>query len=503
MGGEDARAIMRGPENRSFTALAGKDSTGNDVGVVPFATSSISGNVWEDGDFNGVREDEEIPVAGVPVVLNRYWWNGSGWTFDRTLGKTPSDPDSSISTLADEVAGEKPDTPSNDSSDLAADYAINHHGAVMSNENGYWEFTGLPVAQRMQNLNGTYETRVFGYRVNVADIPQGYEVTAEQQSEDPTRDSDLDETNTRLVSDELHNGVIVLMNQSDERPVQDVHITGPEGKTWDTYASKSSTFNDAGLVPLQRATIDGKVWNDQNADGVQDDASTPVPGQTVILQQRVAPGSNGDTGTRTSDGKNYSDLNTDGEPLEAADRIGSHYRAASGDELWRDIDRQTVGDDGSYRFINLPRLTDAGVPYEYRVVMTKPDGATYIPVGASADDNLDNDWGALDPLLGESMGATAALPVAGQIHDQITAYGATHSTLGAIEWNRAGGHAVDLGISIQGNEHLAKTGDIAVQLFPILASLIVLSGLVLVLVGRRRKKEEEEEVTIGITVGKR
>lgn len=493
MGGEDTRAIMRGPENRTFTALTGKDSTGNDVGVVPFATSSISGNVWEDGDFNGVREDDEMPVAGVPVVLNRYWWNGYGWTFDRTLSTDPSSPNASISSLADEASGEQPDIPSNNS-DLATDYAVGHHGAVMSNENGYWEFTGLPVAQRMQNLNGTYETRVFGYRVNVADIPQGYEVTADQQAEDPTRDSDLDETNTRLVSDELHNGVIVLMNQSDERPAQDVHVTGPESKTWDAYVSKSSTFNDAGLVPLQRATIDGKVWNDQNADGVQDEASTPVPGQTVILQQRVASGSNGDTGTRTSDGKNYSDLNADGEPLEAADRIGLHYSAASGDELWRDIDRQTVGDDGAYRFTNLPRLTDEGAPYEYRVMMAKPDGAVYIPVGASADDNLDNDWGTLDPSLGENMGSTAALPVAGQMHDKITAYGATHSTFGATEWNRVGGHAVDLGISIQGNEHLAKTGDMVVQLFPILASLMVLSGLVIVFTGRRRKKEESSQM---------
>ena len=51
--------------------------------------------------------------------------------------------------------------------------------------------------------------------------------------------------------------------------------------------SEDSDYNDTGLVPYALAAIAGVVFDDPEADGLQDDTAVAVPGQKVYLDRMV------------------------------------------------------------------------------------------------------------------------------------------------------------------------------------------------------------------------
>ena len=191
-----------------------------------------------------------------------------------------------------------------------------------TDENGNWEFTNLASTGYVYGDDGSATMVVYGYRVNVLEIPATYGVAPRDAAADAALDSDLDEDTTRLVPDAAVDGLIVLALPLAEDEVTKLAVEGPDGLTWSAMTAVDSTDNDAGLRSAN-AVISGIVWQDANRDGLQQNRYDVVPGQTVVLQRQLGTleeAINAGMNSRTSDGATGSDLDAVGEPLTAASR---------------------------------------------------------------------------------------------------------------------------------------------------------------------------------------
>ncbi len=509
----DESVVLRipGPAGIEYSAVGMRTSVGNDAGFVPYAVAAIRGIVWEDADHDGVRAAGEAPIAGVPMSIDRYYWNGDGWTFDDA-------------------------------------FAID---SMTSDVNGEWVFGALRGAGRVEGEDGTWASVAYGYRVHALELPEKYEVSILGAVPDGAVDSDLDEMTARIVPDEAHGGLIVLaafheagssellqmaaalslaradsagegessgegdggapgdgddvtpgdgsgepgddvVPGDDENPSMGedapdgdygIYAVGPEG-SWSMVEAHDSDNNDAGLVPYGLASISGWVFDDSDGDGVQDAASTPMAGHEVILERRSvafdAADRFGSTGSIDSD--RNTNLDAEGEPIgggfarglnahgplsaaalsaygissPVAER-GTSALAATGEldsmagygepTAWTEVGRMEATAEGLYEFSELELMDAEGNPYEYRVRSTLPEGYAFVPKDASEDENLDSDWESADDLASERDGATDALMVVGPRDESANVYGITHKMTEPFLWMRDRENSVDLGMT--------------------------------------------------------
>jgi len=189
---------------------------------------------------------------------------------------------------------------------------------------GTYCFDDLP-ATGLQVVGGEEIQVVYGYRVNLVELPAGYDATPRDRGGDATADSDLDDATTRLIPDEPVDGLILLAVREQPGEAAEVLIEGPQGAKWSTATVKESEHNDAGVAPFSSALISGWVWEDADKDGIQleDLSDVKYPGMVVTLERRstsladaVADGWH----SRTTDGVKGSHLDLSGEPLEKAPR---------------------------------------------------------------------------------------------------------------------------------------------------------------------------------------
>ena len=361
------------------------DEEGNPVGAsVDFGFTwpprvTIAGAVWEEETVDGLRafrvaEDDEGDgvaagdrvwtepgVADVYVELRRYWYMPEQFVGDDpfiiqpkpSVPTGPGDPAGPDEVVpgGDPVAPDAPDAAGDESTRASAllaatgeraavpasdggwwvyDAAFNAtgpDGAVpgrYSADDGGWAFTGLPTTGEVE-VDGTVHRVVYGYRVNVPVLPEGYEVTLMNEGDDPTVDSDLDEMNTRLAPDDPTGGLIVPSKRSDgTESALSLVQNAPGGVPRSLAVGVDSLSNDTGLVPPQTVTISGVAWDDANKDGIREEDDETLPNLTVRLERRaVAPADTAardDFGTYTTDGAPGSDLNAAGEPKVRADR---------------------------------------------------------------------------------------------------------------------------------------------------------------------------------------
>ncbi len=266
-----------------------------DAGAKAPNLNTISGIVWNDGNGNGVREAGEAGVAGATVRLTRYWYDveNATWVYDKEYNERVPEEDETPSTL-------------------------------VTGSDGLYEFDELPATDEIVVHNAALNV-VYGYRVNVVDIPARFMVSKMNAGDDIVVDSDLNEANTRLdpEGDVAVDGLIVLAMMADEADAPESKIDGPDGAEWSTLGSVSSPHNDAGLVPFNNVSFGGHVWLDANKDGLQADTDELAVGKEVVLERQTttfADAVRNGWMSRITDGVATSDLNVEGEPLKSTER---------------------------------------------------------------------------------------------------------------------------------------------------------------------------------------
>ena len=115
---------------------------------------------------------------------------------------------------------------------------------VIEYPQGYYEFNDLPATE-VRVIGNAEQTVVYGYRVNVVDMPRGFAVTGLNSGEDIETDSDLDEATTRLdpEGEVAVDGLMVLAMAADDADAEESKVDGPDGLRWSTLGSRSSHFN--------------------------------------------------------------------------------------------------------------------------------------------------------------------------------------------------------------------------------------------------------------------
>jgi protocatechuate 3,4-dioxygenase beta subunit len=179
-----------------------------------------------------------------------------------------------------------------------------------------YDNAGNPIATTVTNQNGNYMFNGLAdgtYVVGFSNIPSGYTITPNGQGGDATLDGDANPLSGLTAPVTLTGGVTNL----------DI---------------------DAGIYNPNKGSISGTIWDDANADGVQDPSEVGTPGMVVTLKD----GAGNTVGVAITDG------------------------------------------NGNYSFTNLPFG-------DYTIEFTKPDGSVWSPasvVGTPADVNNDGSTGS-------------------------------------------------------------------------------------------------------------
>ena len=472
----DSDADVATGETAVTTLDPGENDPTWDAGFIPLA--SIGDFVWEDLNADGIQDAGELGIGGVTVDLYDGGGNfvattttaadGSyGFTdlipgdyyvdFIAPAGYIPSAQDQggddTVDSDADVATGETAvttlDPGENDPTwdagfyQLASigDYVwedINADGIQDAGEVGVGGVTvdlydggGNFVATTTTAADGSYGfTNLMpgDYYVDFT-LPSGYVFSPQDQGGDDTVDSDADTTTGETAVTTL--------------------TSGEDDPTW-----------DAGLIPL--ASIGDYVWEDINADGIQDAGETGIGGVTVDLYDgggnfvatttTAADGSYGFTDLIPGDyyvdfttpvgyapspqdqgGDDTVDSDADVATGETAVTTldpgendptwdaGFFIPASIGDYVWEDINADGIQDgsengvagvtvdlydgggnfiattttaaDGSYSFTNL-------VPGDYYVDFTLPSGYIFSPQDQGGDDTVDSD---ADTTTGETI----------------------------------------------------------------------------------------------------
>ena len=393
---------------------------GGDAGFKMPATMVVSGTAWVDANADGVWDDEEGGLPNVAVQLRRYWYDvdRDQWRFDRTFG-------------TDGVA------------------------ETTSNAEGYWEFTRLPATGVLLPGDGIPADEgsrgvVYGYRANVVGFPDGYYPSDLNVVDDPEHDSDLDDGTTRLIPDEGHHGLIVLTSpaEDDEDDATIIAWTGASSERWSLANTHDSHHNDAGFAPKSAAVIAGKIWDDDDLNGVQDEGEIPIPLGTVYLERTkvpraqltVDPAEFDKQGWTITDGAPGSDLRgSDGEPLTAASwkapTTPTVTPTPGGSTGWSQVASCRVDMEGRYSFGSLAMVDSDGLPWRYRVRYERPEGTFYAPVNLGANDDMDNDWAPDNPDVSIDAGGSPSLDVVvPRVGGTVNAYGQLWKMHQPINW---------------------------------------------------------------------
>ena len=395
-----------------------------DAGAKAPNKNVIAGTVWNDANDNGYFETGEAGIVGATVELSRYWYDGDSdtWVYDDAFNRAVAADGSVVRTgealtyaLDEGVAIE---TRSNEivTTTEFSRMARNDNGEEVRRTypQGYWEFADLPATEERDDLGNTNREVVYGYRVNVVEVPAGYAVAKMNRGEDDEIDSDLNEATTRLTpeGERAVDGLIVLAEPAEEADAPESKVAGPDAGLWSTLGSQSSYYNDAGLVPFNTVSVGGHVWLDANKDGLQAETDELVAGKEVVLErQQTTFAAARAVGwmSRVTDGAVGSDLAADGEPLVAAERYddiqwvlddlagkvpdepvvepsegeqpGLGEQPGTGGETGEGVDSELPGDGGA-----TPDADESGTAGTFRAMAALP----MLDVADGAEDGDDN-----------------------------------------------------------------------------------------------------------------
>jgi protocatechuate 3,4-dioxygenase beta subunit len=233
-------------ETAPISLGAGENNMNIDFGINnPVNTAALGNKVWNDVNNDGIQDAGEVGVPGVTVKL----FNALGAVIATTV----------------------------------------------TDANGEYMFNGLAP--------GTYS-------VGFSNLPSGYTITPANQGGSTLTDGNANPATGKTAAITLAAGEI-------------------------------NTTIDAGLYNPNLGSIGGLIWDDKNADGIQDANEPPTSGLTVTLKD----GSGNVVGVAITDG------------------------------------------NGQYLFTNLPQG-------DYTVEFTKPDGTVYSPATAPGTTNNDGSTGS-------------------------------------------------------------------------------------------------------------
>ena len=198
-----------------YDIVKGESINDYNAGFKQIAPGSIHGTVFNDENKDGLLNDSGI--NGVEVTLQRYAMkDGESWQF------------------------------------MGEEYTLH----CLSDQDGNYQFDDLPAASI---VNG--ETVIYGYRLSIETLPQGYTVTSYHKNSG-NKDSDLDETTGTMMNTEE---IFALAKKADAT-VDDLYVVNG----YDYLSSSNISDINAGLCTYENGMIEGILFKDKNKDGISE-----------------------------------------------------------------------------------------------------------------------------------------------------------------------------------------------------------------------------------------
>ena len=236
-GNQNGASVREVPDSNgtmyAVDLACGKNTGHYDAGLKQQDKGVIRGTIWNDANYDGLYNSNEVPVAtSVRVILTREIYENGNWIPDTAFGE--------VSEIVD---------------------------------HGEYQFTDLDVhvpADLSDDSTSGNKDCIYGYqiRLDLATVPDTYAVTKQYaESEQALENSFLNPRDGSLLAkDESH--IILAAKATDADREHTITIAGT------TYApanlAKSVAPHNGGLTAIETASIESYIWNDENYNGIQD-----------------------------------------------------------------------------------------------------------------------------------------------------------------------------------------------------------------------------------------
>ena len=451
----------------NYTLTSGETETSADAGM--FQNASIGDFVWEDLDADGIQDAGETGINTVSVELFNAADVSQGTTTTNAAGAysftglTPGDCYVVFTTPAgynfsplDVGANDTVDSDANTATGRTANYTLTSNETETSADAGMFQNASIGDfvwedldADGIQDVGETGVNTVSVELFNAADVSQGTTTTNAAGAYGFTGLTPGDYY--VVFTTPAGYNFSPLDIGADDTVDSDANTTTGRTANYTLTSGESETSVDAGMFRF--ASIGDFVWDDLDADGIQDDGETGVNNVSVELFTTAdvsqgttttnAAGAYSFTGLTPADyylvfttptGYSFSPLDvgaddtvdsdantatgrtanyvlTSGESETSAD-TGMFQSTTLGDFVWDDLDADGIQDAGetginnvsvelfntadvsqgttttngagAYSFTNL-------TPGDYYVVFTLPAGYNFSPQDQGADDTVDSD----------------------------------------------------------------------------------------------------------------
>ena len=410
-----------------YDIVKGEHRIEYNMGFIPKERYHIQGNIWKDLDGDGIDNDDK-KMKGLQVTLEKYYLLNGKWI------------------------------------------EMDEKRTMITDTNGNYIFDNLDIYGIVDE-----QEVVYGYKVKIEELPKGYDVT-KYQVNNHVDDSDL---NIKTGYLEENGALIVLADKADET-TSNIYNKGG----YNISHGHSQEDLDGGLVPYRKGMLQGVVFKDDNKNGIFDGEEKVIEGAIVYLDYLVEA----DEGQSLSVDKNM---------VYESGRYESFKNM-----------KAITDSNGIFTFEDLPVVDENNNAYQYRLRMYKPDGTQFTTVYPFVDEAEDK-----RNIYGGRVT---------QLNDANKNEGITQNIL--LTEKKVGNNYYQLGWEVEGKEYTRiylgyspkdKELDISVDGVlnatvddtpsdhpsqpktsdssqpEVLGTMMILSGLYIVLVYRRRRRETE------------
>ena len=322
--------------DNAYDIVKAKDNTDYDGGLTAIETASIESYIWNDENYNGIQDENEVGVATATVKLTRSYYDSrdTTWKLDDSFVLVATG--TPVATATPVATG----TP------VATATPVATGTPTATASGGHYRFDNLPTY-----IEKDGQRYLVGYQMQLCEMPEGYAATKYHAAADSDKDSDLIAGTLDLQEPDTF--LILAKAFSGNTP----YCCQVRGVDYDIVKAADVTGYDGGIVQKDsHVSISGIVWDDADRDHQISDGESGIANVKIILRQ-------------------YYRRNGKWELLPEAKQVA--YTNA----------------DGQYRFDDLPlSVTVDGVTYlaGYRLWIDS------IPAGYNAEEYADISSGSVE-----------------------------------------------------------------------------------------------------------
>ena len=251
--------------DNAYDIVKAKDNTDYDGGLTAIETASIESYIWNDENYNGIQDENEVGVATATVKLTRSYYDSrdTTWKLDDSFVLVATG--TPVATATPVATG----TP------VATATPVATGTPTATASGGHYRFDNLPTY-----IEKDGQRYLVGYQMQLCEMPEGYAATKYHAAADSDKDSDLiagtldlQEPDTFLILAKAFSGNTPYCCQ-----VRDVD--------YDIVKAADVTGYDGGIVQKDsHVSISGIVWDDADRDHQISDGESGIANVKIILRQ--------------------------------------------------------------------------------------------------------------------------------------------------------------------------------------------------------------------------